>query len=240
MALAWPDVVLFHRLRSDGFIPSDPAVLELGQANWYGDVPESELRKVVEWAAGDDRELMADLSTVLQDPDLPWRSHAMARLFYRALLRYRSIRAVDRHGPPGAVSADLNFPLEGFEPADVVINTGTAEHVFDIARVLRTCHDLCRLGGIMVHVFPLTGWVDHGFWAVNPTLLADLAGANGYSLVGCCLWRPPEMIRTTDYNEILAVAERSARDGRDLSIHLAWQRVQPGPFVIPMQGRYAR
>jgi hypothetical protein len=65
----------------------------------------------------------------------------------------------------------------------VVINSGTAEHVFNACQFFKTVHERTFPGGLMIHAFPFVGWLDHGFYNFNPTLIADLAAANQYAFL---------------------------------------------------------
>lgn len=98
--------------------------------------------------------------------------------------------AIDVNTERDAVAMDLNLDIGdhyGFrEQFDLVTNNGTGEHVFNQYMVFKNMHDLCRVGGFMVHVLPFYRWVDHGFYNYNPNLFACLAHANQYDLRG--LW----------------------------------------------------
>ncbi len=73
---------------------------------------------------------------------------------------------------------DYNEPL--FEAFDLVTNNGTGEHIFNQAAVFENMHDLCKVGGLMLHCLPCWGWPNHGFYTFNPLLFRDLAAANSY------------------------------------------------------------
>ncbi len=148
-------------------LPRRPAVLELGQSNWFGDV-DPETVKELEGIEG------------LKGMDL----FDLAKLYYRELLGYSKLDTVDAGGPGKEVHrVDLNQPLppELNGPYDIIINGGTLEHIFDQSHVLRTIHHRIRVGGIMVHAFPTAGCPDHGFYTHQPCLLQAIARANGYA-----------------------------------------------------------
>lgn len=147
-------------------LPHGGTLLEIGEANWYGEVP-------AEFAQADGNRFAA------------------CKAFYAATFAPSAICAVDFNGTPAALRHDLNEPLKldirtkdvSADYFDVVINHGTAEHVFNIAQVFKTMHDHCADGGLMIHESPFTGWVDHGFYCLQPTLFYDLARANCYEVV---------------------------------------------------------
>ena len=79
---------------------------------------------------------------------------------------------------------DLNEPLPAdLEGAfDLVIDTGTCEHCFNVARAFaNACGALCA-GGVLVHAAPLNR-VNHGFWGFSPTVYPDFFEENGFELL---------------------------------------------------------
>jgi hypothetical protein len=77
---------------------------------------------------------------------------------------------------------DLNEPVPVQKRYGVLINCGTAEHVFDQRQVWKTMHELTLPGGMMYHWLPMT-WHNHGLYNYNPTFVRDLCEANRYELV---------------------------------------------------------
>ena len=80
---------------------------------------------------------------------------------------------------------DLNAPapahLEG--RFDVVLESGTLQHVFNLPQVLENMHRLVRPGGRLVHgMCASNNHVDHGFYMFCPTLFHDYYEANGYRI----------------------------------------------------------
>jgi SAM-dependent methyltransferase len=153
-----------YRLFKSLPLPQGGSLLEIGEANWYGDL----------------------------EPDFPCDLkgdlHDIAKAFYDATFAPSRLMAIDWNGTPSALRVDLNDGHATAEAVrdgdfDVVINHGTAEHIFNIAQVFRTMHDACADGGLMVHDAPFTGWIDHGFYCLQPTLFYDLAAANNYEVV---------------------------------------------------------
>jgi SAM-dependent methyltransferase len=75
---------------------------------------------------------------------------------------------------------DLNTPDSLATRFDVVLDSGTLEHVFDIAAGLRHCVRMVRTGGRVIHLTPSSNCVEHGFYSVSPTLYADFYSASGF------------------------------------------------------------
>jgi hypothetical protein len=66
---------------------------------------------------------------------------------------------------------------------DIVLNCGTSEHVLTQYNVFNVMHDAVRVGGVMYHSVPMTGFLAHGYFTYTPMLFCDLARANQYQIV---------------------------------------------------------
>ena len=214
MAISAPHAALFQLLP----LPRGGSLLEIGEANWHGDVA----------------------------PDFPCSDtnslFAIAKSFYADVFAPSRNVAVDINGSPEALRQDLNGPLDlGGEQFDVVINHGTAEHVFHVAQVFRTMHDHCIEGGLMVHEAPFVGWIDHGFYCLQPTLFYDLAAANRYEIVlAAMLHIDSGSYRKLDSRDHARTLAKAGEVPNDTNLFLCFRKICDRPFMIPMQGYYAR
>lgn len=200
MALTKGDVAMWEALTALGVIPDRPRVLEIGQANWYGDAP------VPEGCESDCK-------------------FEVARKWYRKLLDPSSIAAIDFHGKD-SLKFDLNEPLpRGDFDADIIINTGTAEHIFDQRQLFQTIHEQCAVGGLMVHAVPWQGWENHGFYCYQPTFFQDLARVNRYEWIYDLTWNydVQKLNEEMQHNTMLYVCMRQTRRES---------------FRVPIQGAY--
>lgn len=111
----------------------------------------------------------------------PDGSAAFYALFGTA--RYRSVDLIDRRAD---WIRDFNDPVRLNEQFDIATNFGTAEHVFNVGHVFRSMHDAVKPGGVMLHVLPAFGDIDHGFYNIHPTTYVDLAAANDYVIEDFC------------------------------------------------------
>lgn len=167
-----------------------------------------------------------------------------ARGFYGAL-GFTKYVALDVNERLDALIADLNEPVNLGRQFGLVTNNGTGEHIFDQASVFRNAHDLCRVGGVMLHILPLSPWLNHGFFNFNPILFRDLAAANGYGWLclkianrgGICKEVNPEWGFVEKRPEDLAKAI-GAIPG-DVSVVAAYRKLSDAPFRKPFQGKYA-
>jgi hypothetical protein len=141
---------------------------------------------------------------------------------------------------------DLNRPI----PEDwhgrygMVVDGGTTEHVFDVRATLANTVALLRLGGDVLHVSPLSGWLNHGFYQLNPCLFFDYYRANGFDMRGAyvvLLPRDPtksqEVVRPFTYTE--QMFELDGDSYRALFVFRACKVAQV-PACIPTQGYYQK
>lgn len=115
---------------------------------------------------------------------------------------FREVYALDYSKYEGAnIVYDLNtekLPEELNEKFDFVINGGTLEHVFNQADALRNMSKMVKRGGYIYHLSPLTGWVNHGFFSMSPTLFLDYYTVNGWKINKCDM-SISEVERTNGY-----------------------------------------
>lgn len=118
---------------------------------------------------------------------LAW--HGVTKLFdrvYDTVAVFRklgySLDVIDIHAARGnEIILDLNHPL----PADfatrydLVLDTGTCEHCFNIGQAAINLASLVKRGGIIIQAMPLNVF-NHGFYNVNPTWFHDFYPANGF------------------------------------------------------------
>ncbi|CAG0938749.1 hypothetical protein BROC_00377 [Candidatus Brocadiaceae bacterium] len=82
---------------------------------------------------------------------------------------------------------DLNLPVPSGLDAkfNLIVDSGTMEHVFDIRQVLENIIRLCRKSGWIVHFTPASNFLDHGFYSFSPIFFYDLYSANGFDNFSC-------------------------------------------------------
>lgn len=242
MAITGIEYSLFRGLREQGRLPQQGDILELGEANWYGDVDlqtlRADIRRFV--PADEQQALLARLDEVLQASRPEYRFE-IAKVFWQTFLQPRSMTAIDFHGTEQALRLDLNDPVDLERQFHVVMNLGTVEHVFNVAQAFKTIHDHTLPGGLMVHGLPFTGWIDHGFYAFNPTFFWDLAAVNGYGFLVACYTElnPLKLIQLQTREHVLEMA-RSGQVGANSLLYMIMVRPEEArPFRVPIQGYYA-
>lgn len=242
MAISVIEYQLIRTLRQQNCLPPGGDLLEIGEANWYGDVGLDILREdIARFAAPEKRQSLLDALEAASRTEAGLLGWDLAKIFWHTFLQPDSITAIDLHGSPTARELDLNHPVKLDRQFHLVHNNGTLEHIFDIAQGFRNMHDLTRPGGLMIHHAPFVGWVDHGFYSLHPTLFWDLAEANGYHMVTMVYAElsPPRM-ETLENREAVLELARGNRIGRNGNLAVVMQRpLVAESFRTPMQGYYA-
>ena len=242
MAISMVHYLLVRDFVSQGGVPQGGALLEVGEANWYGDVPSQlladDIQRFVQTPARREK-LLARLNEVEQmQPEA--RSFALAKLFYAIFFSPTEHQAIDFHGTEIALRLDLNEPIQLSRRFDIVVNHGTAEHVFNIGQVYRTIHDYTAPGGIMMHEGPFFGWIDHGFYTMQPTLFFDLADFNQYLIYGMFITeiRSQLMLPVRSREEIYELMQAKRIPENSQLFVVMRKPEQLAPFRVPIQGFY--
>lgn len=243
MAINIIEYNLLRRMRQENMLPLGADILELGEANWYGDVGLNVLSQDIAKYAAPERQqaLAAQLQETVaaNGKDVMWD---IAKIYWETFLRPASMTAIDFHGTEKALQLDLNGPIDLGRRFDIVMNIGTLEHVFNVAQGFKTVHDHTRPGGFMLHGMPFTGWVEHGFYNFNPTIIWDLAASNDYRIEMFVYSeiKPAKIVQLTEREQVLKMA-KNREIGENSMIYVLLRRPdEEKPFQIPMQGFYAR
>ena len=120
-----------------------------------------------------------------------WAHHGLAGVqdplyesvaFFRALGIEADVIDVARvRGNETLVDLNLPLPAELARRYDLVVDTGTCEHCFNVGQAFMNACEALAQGGVLVHAAPLTR-VNHGFWNFSPTVYPDFMEANGFEL----------------------------------------------------------
>ncbi len=106
---------------------------------------------------------------------------------YCGALGFAGYTAIDINDEYGSLVMDLNRDLRrdyDFQNQyELVTNNGTGEHIFNQLTVYENVHNLTLPGGVMLHVMPYVGYLNHGFYSFHPNLYYALAVANGYEVL---------------------------------------------------------
>lgn len=78
-------------------------------------------------------------------------------------------------------TGDLNASIDLGREFDTIIDSGSLEHIFDIASAFRNLIRLCRVGGRIIHILPVNNLSGHGFWQFTSDLMYTLySKENGF------------------------------------------------------------
>jgi hypothetical protein len=97
-------------------------------------------------------------------------------------------------------------------------------------------------GGMMIHESPFTGWIDHGFYNVQPTLFYDLAEANQYRLLVMCIedLAAFKIVQLETREMVHELVKEKKLPGNALLFTVLLKSQQDRPFQVPLQGYYGK
>lgn len=77
---------------------------------------------------------------------------------------------------------DLNQPIgpELVNRFDLIVDSGTLEHIFDVKMAMSNLVRMLRPGGRVLHFSPANNFCNHGFYQFSPTFFADYYVANQF------------------------------------------------------------
>lgn len=172
---------------------------------------------------------------------------------------FKKVSAVDFSEFEGAdIVFDLNsdLPEELNESFDYIINGGTLEHVFDIKKAIINMSRMLKCGGIIMHISPAVGWVNHGFYSMSPTFFQDFYSANGYAIESLefeCLISGNEVPKRTFFSEDLRVFHsvkdindyvrllQQVKEVQEIILLTTARRIEKtAEFTNPIQGFYQK
>jgi hypothetical protein len=168
---------------------------------------------------------------------------ASTKDFYKSL--GCSYLALDVNENMGAKVVDLNYTGHDIEPADLLTNNGTSEHIFNQAACFENAHNMSK--GYMLHILPFTPWLNHGFYNYNPILFRDLAAANDYEIVLTAVAnRSREYIKLGEEGFVEKRPDRLCEyverllPGGEVFVVSILKKVKDQPFEFPFQGKYKK
>jgi hypothetical protein len=122
-----------------------------------------------------------------------------------------------------------------------VTNFGTTEHVANQLQSFKIVHDLATSGGLMLHVLPSSGGLNHGLVSYNPKFFWMLGRSNGYKIAFMTMGQsernsglPENLLEFLALYEPQAEKDFAAFRMPVTSIVVALQKVFDTPFVAPL------
>ena len=181
MGLGPQVIALYIQLKINGTFDGITRVLELGS---------QDIMFRGKQVLGNYNSLMVKLfetfnCVVPSDADLERMVQGPAKDVYEYLgLKYNCLDVNEKYN---SLVFDINFDEVSSEHKnkyDLVTNHGTTEHLINQFNGFKISHDFTRPGGLMLHVLPFTGYLDHGFFNYQPNLFTSLASYNSYEILG--------------------------------------------------------
>lgn len=102
------------------------------------------------------------------------------------MIGFEEVHAIDYSPYEGAdIICDLSedIPEEICSKFDYVIDGGVIEHVFNTAKAMENVAKILRVKGIIIHILPGIGLIDHGFYSFSPLFFLDFYNANRFHIL---------------------------------------------------------
>jgi hypothetical protein len=135
----------------------------------------------------------------------------------------------------GEIIADLNMPLssEHYEKYDIVIDTGTLEHCFNVGIAFENMCRLARVGGLIISAAPMSK-VNHGFWNFSPCAYDNYFRQNKFdSLFLGAFCRDNEGLKQIE----ISPNGRQVAPAESVLMAIA-RRTADSTFKLPIQQKY--
>ncbi|NKD55222.1 MULTISPECIES: hypothetical protein [unclassified Haematospirillum] len=166
-------------------------------------------------------------------------------------LGFSEVMALDCSDFEGAdILHDMNapdIPEQWRGQFDVVMDHGTLEHIFHFPNAMHAVFQFLKIGGRAITSSPVSGFFDHGFYMMQPTLFRDFYAANAWEVNAIKVvqftsneWTDP--CTFVDYEpDQLDPSRYGKMDGNFCATFcVATKGAQSTGKVIPQQGWYAR
>ncbi|MEO1208065.1 MAG: hypothetical protein AAFX78_00850 [Cyanobacteria bacterium J06638_20] len=241
MAISQSEYTFLSILAQLSLFPENPTILEFGEQHWHGDVSLDDVKQDVDiFLPEQAQKVRQELGQLMQRQD-ERKNFDMAKIVYRLFFNYQNLTAIDLHGTENSLPLDLNHEISLGQEFDISINFGTGEHVFNVCQFFKTIHDCTKSGGIMLHVMPFLGWMDHGFFNFQPTIYWDLAESNHYEVLAFLFINGKQFFHLADRQAVTQYLMALRLEPQKCSvipsnIYVAMRKTEePTDFQIPMQ-----
>jgi hypothetical protein len=231
-------VRLTVKLHRDGRFKGFGSVIELGSQ----DLHFANRMDVYPLLQGNIDRQDAELKRIVEDAVRRSTERDFGTRWLYELMGFTRYACVDADGRHGAFVWDLNLPIPADQQGkyDFVTNHGTTEHVFNVYQSFKNIHDLTRPGGLMLHMLPLQGYLNHGFFNFQPCFYDDLAAENRYEIIEKQLIihpvEDPEQQTMVAYTPESFAQNFTSTSSALLAVVL--RKVVDSPFRIPFHGAY--
>jgi hypothetical protein len=135
----------------------------------------------------------------------PFPENSYTRDFYES--NNINYICIDTNGRGKSLDIDLNGSFYLNKTFNIITNIGTLEHVENYYSGLKHMHEMCDIGGFMIHISPaINHWPEHGFNYVLPEFFTKLAQECNYKLVDVRV--EPTAIGGSDADQTYAIMQK--------------------------------
>ena len=171
-----------------GLLGPSRSVLDFGCSNLYGATAEEVTAFVRRHNPNPRIDLNAWAERLAAGSGVDSSGQALNQAFVGEMLEAAGMRydAVDIAVGYKTTVIDLNsmrLPGDMVGVYDTVLNCGTSEHILNQMNVFGAVHAATKVGELIMHLVPSTGFVDHGYFCYTSRFFFDLAGYNQYEVV---------------------------------------------------------
>lgn len=132
---------------------------------------------------------------------------------------------------------DLNLPIMSAAEFDVVLDSGTIEHVFSLKDSLFNVARLTKRGGRTILLSP-ADMLNHGFINVNAELFRDFFTSNGFRELALKYILFPRNARTRHYLQFDPAALTTSVPAYNALVYGVYQKESDEQLRVPQQGYY--
>jgi hypothetical protein len=233
-------------LQRRGFLsPTNNKILDVGPQTIYF-AREEQIREFVNHQGGKLHNAKAVIDRLISasTPRAGERTTMLSEITDLTNIEYDSIDVCP--GLKNTEILDLNFdklPRRMREHYDVVFNFGTTEHIFNQWNCFEIIHDALKVGGVVYHQLPASGYLDHGYFCYTPLFFKELAKANRYEIVEIAVSHAGEsLIDKLDLpmlggETILKPRSMFVENNRipALNIHVVMRKTAAAPFRVGLE-----
>lgn len=118
----------------------------------------------------------------------------------------------------------------------IVIDPGTSEHIFNVARALGTMAECVALGGFIYHMVPMASW-NHGYWNFSPIVFTEFyCEKNGFRIIDLKAIKKRKWVEVDRHKKFSV-----ENDGKKLNLMCLAERISESTALFPeIQGKYLR
>jgi hypothetical protein len=135
----------------------------------------------------------------------------------------------------GEIKCDLNLPIgrDHYSKYDIVIDTGTLEHCFNVGVAFENMCRLSKIGGIIISAAPMTK-INHGFWNFSPCAYENYFMQNNFEILFLSgFYKDKEGLKQLE----VSPNGRQVVPQESLLISVA-RRLEGSTFKLPIQQKY--